>query len=126
MTDLLGIIIWLGSGLLKRLVLAYAFVRSSMIAIKEKKWGDYTYSLGIGNDIFGNKLIAPYANKYWVKSGGRKFGGNETISLCMAFNKRDGYNTPEADWWERRINFFQKNHLQITLDKYYSELSKQN
>jgi hypothetical protein len=69
------------------------------------------------NDIFGNKLIAPYANRHFIKPGGRRYGQNETISLTMALNKRDGFNTKEADFWERCINIFDKNHLEKTLRK---------
>jgi hypothetical protein len=111
MIDIVGFIIWIGSGLLKRLFFLFGLILGVYHSIKDKKLGDYFYSLGIGNDIWGNKLIAPHANKYWIKKGGRKYGGNETISKTMAYNKRDGYNTSRADFWENLINKVDKNHL---------------
>jgi hypothetical protein len=123
MTDIVGFIIWILSAVLKRLLFGYALCRGVIYAIKDKRLGDYFYSLGIGNDIFGNKLIAPYANRHFIKPGGRRYGQNETISLTMAINKRDGYNTKEADFWERCINIFDDNHLEKTLLKNNNNLN---
>ena len=111
MIDIIGFIIWIVSALAKLFLFIPSLVLSGYVAIKNKKLGDYFYSLGIGTDIYGNKLIAPYANKKFIKKGGRKYGGNETISKTMAYNKRDGYNTEVADKWENLINIFDKNHL---------------
>jgi hypothetical protein len=111
MQDSRGFIIWLLSVIVKKLVHLIAWILSVIQAIKDKKLGDYFYSLGIGNDIYGNKLIAPHANKYWVKKGGHEFGSSETISRTMAKNKRDGFNTKHADRWEEIINVVDRNHL---------------
>lgn len=134
MNDSKGILIYIGSWLIKRAVFLYAFISGSIIKIREKRWGDYTFSLAYGNDLFGAKLIAPHANKYWIKSGGYKYGepnkftmdGNKTISFFMAINKKEGFNTPEADWWEKKINIVDKDHLKKTLEKYYNELAQNN
>ena len=120
MTDIVGFIIWIGSFIIKRLIFLYALIRGIIYAIKDKKLGDYFYSLGYGNDLFGAKLIAPYANRKLIKPNGIKYGteDNKTISYYMAVNKRNGTNTPEADWWEKQINKVDKNHLEKTLKKH--------
>lgn len=119
MKDITGFIIWIGSFIIKRLVFLCGLLTGIYYSTKDKKLGDYFYSLGYGNDLFGAKLIAPFANRYFIKSGGHKYGSidNKSISYYMAINKRDKFNTPTADWWERKINFFDKNHLQKTLIK---------
>lgn len=119
MIDIVGFIIWIGSFIIKRLVFLFALIMGIFYTIKDKKLGDYFYSLGYGNDLFGAKLIAPFANRHFIKQGGHNYGSkdNKTISYYMAINKRDGFNTPAVDWWERRINFFDKNHLEKTLQK---------
>jgi len=113
MNDTLGAIIWIGSAIIKLLVFLYALIAGIILSIKDKKLGDYFYSLGYGNDLFGAKLIAPYANRRLIKEGGIKYGteDNKTISYYMSANKRNGTNTKEADWWEHKINIFDKNHL---------------
>lgn len=120
MIDIIGFLIWIGSFIIKRLVFLFALIAGIIYTVKQKKLGDYFYSLGYGNDLFGAKLIAPFANKHFIKQGGKKYGteDNKTISYYMAINKRYGFNTPAADWWERRINFFDKNHLEKTLKKH--------
>lgn len=84
---------------------------SLFIAYKEKRFSKYRYEVARGWDILANKMYEPVFNKKLVKKNGRKFGGDETISQCMAFNKYYGYDTPTAKKWERRINLFDKNHL---------------
>lgn len=125
MIDIVGFLIWVLSLVSKIIIFPYALIRGIIYAAIDKKLGDYFYSLGYGNDLFGLKLIAPYANRHFVKEGGFKFGepnkytkdGNKTISFYMAINKLHGFNTPEADKWERRINLVDKNHLNKTLAK---------
>lgn len=117
MNDLKGIGVFFLGKILLIIMFVPAIFQGLVISHREKNVGDYGYSLGSGIDIFGCKLIAPHANKYWVKPGGRRYGKNEHISLTMAINKRDGFNTPDADKWERRINWFDKNHLEKTLIK---------
>lgn len=117
MNDTKGIVVFLFARLVRWLVFFPALFQGLVISAQEKNIGDYGKSLGIGEDIFGNKLIAPHANKYWIKPGGTRFGSNETISETMAKNKRDGFNTKYADRWERLINRFEKNHLQKTLER---------
>lgn len=115
MSDIKGIAIFLLGKAALILLFIPALWQGFVISHRKKNVGDYSYSLGSGIDIFGNKLIAPHANKYWVKPGGRMYGQNEHISLTMAINKRDGFNTPDADKWEKRIDFFDSNHLYKTL-----------
>lgn len=111
MSDLKGIGIWLLGVFAKLVFFLPAIIQGIRISHKKKNVGDYFYSLGSGIDLFGAKLIAPHANKYWVKEGGRLYGKHEHISTTMAINKRYGYNTKYADRWERFINFFDTNHL---------------
>lgn len=118
MQDIIGFLYWLGSILLKILLFIPALCQGIKLSAQSRKLGDYLFSLASGNDTWGNKLIAPHANKYFVKPGGRRYGKNEHISLTMAINKRDGFNTEIADKWERRINFFDKDHLNKTLKNY--------
>jgi hypothetical protein len=119
MNDFKGFLTMIGGGVLRIILFFPAIWQGSVISIRSKKLGDYYWSIGSGTDIWGNKLIAPHANKYWVKPGGRQYGKNEHISLTMALNKQNGFNTPDADKWERRINRFDKDHLKKTLDDYY-------
>lgn len=117
MIDIVGFLIWILATLLKVVIFLPAIVLSIIQAAKNKKLGDYFYSLGIGTDIYGNKLIAPFANRYFKKEGGHDYGCNETISLCMAKNRRDGFETKSAKFVGNLIEFFDPNHLQETLNK---------
>lgn len=125
MVDIVGFAIWVLSVVVKTLIFMYSFVTGIFYSAKDKKLGDYFFSLGYGNDLFGAKLIAPYANKHFIKPGGFEYGkpnrytkdGNKTISFFMAINKQHGFNTKEADALEKLINVFDKDHLKKTLNK---------
>lgn len=117
MADLRGIALFLFAWLAKAIIFFPALCQGIKISAEKKNIGDYGYELASGTDIYGNKLIAPHANKYWVKPGGRPYGLNEHISVTMAINKHNQHNTQYADRWERVINFLDKNHLQKTLNK---------
>lgn len=78
-----------------------------IIAIKQKRFNKYRYEVARGWDILANKLYAPVFNAEM----GDNFGGDETISQCMARNKRDGTDTKTAKKVEKLINIFDKNHL---------------
>lgn len=90
---------------------------SIILAIKQRRLNAYYYEVARGWDILANKLYAPALNSRLVKKGGRMFGNDETISQCMAYNKFFGHDTTTAKKWERRINIFDKNHLEKTLNK---------
>lgn len=92
---------------------------SIVIAIKEKRLNKYYYEVSRGWDILANKMYEPALNSRLVNPGGKRYGGDETISQCMAFNKFFGYSTSDADKWEARINFFDKDHLKKTYEKTY-------
>lgn len=83
------------------------FPWSIYLAIKEKRFKKYCYQLSRGVDILANKAYEPVLNK----KIGPGFGKDETISQRMAFNKRNGLSYPDAAKWEKRINIFDKNHL---------------
>lgn len=121
MSDLKGFGIWIGAVFLRIVMFFPAVFQGVKISIQKKRLGDYFWSLGSGIDIWGNKLIAPHANKHWVKPGGRQYGMNEHISLTMAINKHYGHNTKYADRWERVINKVDKDHLAKTLKSYAKE-----
>lgn len=118
--DTKGFGIWALSVIVKFFVFGYALIRGIIYSAKDKKLGFYFYKLGYGNDLFGAKLIAPYANRHFIKKGGYKYGepnkytvdGNKTISFFMAINKMDGFNTTEADKWEKKIDQVDPNHLE--------------
>lgn len=90
---------------------------SIFLAIRHKKLNLYYYEVSRGWDILANKLYAPALNSRLVKKGGKEFGDDETISQCMAYNKFFGFDTHTAKKWEKRINVFDKNHLEKTLNK---------
>lgn len=117
MTDIVGFLIWVLATLLKVVIFLPALILSIIQAAINKKLGDYFYSLGIGTDIYGNKLIAPFANRYFKTKDGHEYGGNETISLCMAKNKKAGTCTKSAEVLGSMIEFFDKDHLNETLNK---------
>lgn len=119
MNDSKGFGFWVFSFTVKVLVFFPALYLSGKQAVKSKKLGDYFMSLAFGNDTFGNRLIAPHANVYWVKPGGRQYGAAENISVTMAWNKKHGFSTEHADKWERYINKFDKNHLEKTYKKVF-------
>lgn len=80
---------------------------SVIIAIKQKRFNKYRYEVARGWDILANKLYAPVFNEEM----GDNFGGDETISQCMAKNKRDGTDTKMAKKVEKLIDIFDKDHL---------------
>lgn len=86
---------------------------SIIIAIKQKRLNAYFYEVARGWDILANKLYEPALSKKL----GPNFGGDETISQRMAKNKYSGIAYPDAYKWEKRIDFFDKNHLEKTLKK---------
>lgn len=80
---------------------------SIIIAIKQKRLNKYRYEVARAWDILANKLYEPVFNEEM----GDNFGKDETISQCMARNKRNGTDTKTAKKVEKLINFFDKNHL---------------
>ena len=80
---------------------------SIIIAIKQKRFNKYRYEVARGWDILANKLYEPVFNEEM----GDNFGKDETISQCMARNKRNATDTKTAKKVEKIINFFDKNHL---------------
>jgi len=113
MTDLVAFILVLFAKLIVRLFGIVLFPWSIIIAIKDKKLNAYFYEVARGWDILANKLYAPAFNKKL----GPNFGGDETISQRMAKNKYSGIAYPAAYKWEKRIDYFDKNHLEKTLNK---------
>lgn len=83
------------------------FPWSLVLVIYNGGWRAYWYEVSRGWDILANKLYAPAFNKKL----GPGYGGDETISQRMAFNKRNKLSYPDAAKWETRINYFDKNHL---------------
>ena len=80
---------------------------SVIIAIRKKGLRKYWYEIARGFDILGNKLYAPVFNSEL----GKGFGKDETISQCMAKNKKKGTDTKTAKIVEKILNIFDKNHL---------------
>ena len=80
---------------------------SVIIAIKQKRFNKYRYEVARGWDILANKLYEPVFNEEM----GNGFGKDETISQCMARNKRNGTDTKTAKKVEKLINIFDKDHL---------------
>jgi len=80
---------------------------SVIIAIKQKRFNKYRYEVARGWDILANKLYEPVFNEEM----GDNFGKDETISQCMARNKRNGTDTKTAKKVEKLINIFDKDHL---------------
>lgn len=109
MTDFFGIVLSFLAWLLFKAFGIILFPWSIFIAIKEKRLGRYFYEIARGWDILANKAYEPALKKL-----GPGFGQDETISQRMAFNKRFGLDTDEARKWEKRINYFDKNHLEKT------------
>lgn len=87
---------------------------SYILAFKEKKFNFYKYESARGWDILANKKFAPVFNKMLVLDGGRKFGKDETISQCMAWNKYNGFETGAAKKVDKILEFFDKGHLAKT------------
>lgn len=116
MTDFAAYILSLFSKLIVRLFGIVLFPWSIIIAIKQKRLNSYFYEVARGWDILANKLYEPALNSRLTTNN--SFGGDETISQAMAKNKFiNNTHTPTADKWEKRINFFDKDHLQKTLKK---------
>lgn len=113
MSDFFGYILAKAAQLLVMLFGIILLPWSIILVIHQKRFGEYKYEVARGWDILANKLFEPAFN---LKLG-KGFGGDETISERMAKNKQDKTNTKTADWWEKRINFFDKNHLEKTLSK---------
>lgn len=107
MTDTQSIILaWFA----KKLVQVFGLVLlpwNWVLSIKNKTINRDKYEVSRGWDILANKL---YANVFNATLG-VGFGGDETISQCMARNKRNGTNTKTAIVVEKIINIFDKNHL---------------
>lgn len=90
---------------------------------RKKQVGGYFYTLGYGRDIWGNKLIAPYANRYFIPADGHLFGLDEPISLPLAVNCRDDkFLDDEAKWWVYAIEKANHGHMRTTLKGHDYEL----
>ena len=116
MTDFAAFIVALFAFVIVRVFGLILLPWSLFLAIKQKRLNSYFYEVGRGFDILANKLYEPALNSK-LQRNGRKFGQDETISQCMAFNKKYGFDTSTAKWWEKRINTIDKNHLEKTLNK---------
>lgn len=112
MTDFTAhILAWLSKKLVKMAAIVL-LPWSVIIAIKQKRLNKYRYEVARAWDILANKLYEPVFNEEL----GDGFGGDETISQCMARNKRNGTDTKTAKKVEKIINFFDKDHLsKVTL-----------
>ena len=120
MTDFVAFIVMIFAALLVRVFGIILLPWSIYLAIKQRRLNSYLYEVGRGLDILANKLYEPALNSK-LQNDGHKFGQDETISQSMARNKFETKtDTDTARWWEKRINFFDKQHLAKT----YSKLKK--
>lgn len=91
---------------------------SIYISIKYGVLSHWFYEIARGLDILANKIYSPAFNVLFVKDLGEPYGGDETISQCMARNKFDKKkDTKLAKDVEKIINLFDKQHLAKTYKK---------
>jgi hypothetical protein len=113
--DFKGFCIWMLQNVLKVLVFLPGLYLSGKQVIKDKYLGGWLYTLGYGGDIWGNKFIAPHANKHWKTPSGYSYGKDEPISLPLAINLRDGTHLPKCHKWVKGIEKSDKGHMRKTL-----------
>ena len=113
--DSKGFGLWLLQVIMKTLITVPGFILSAYQAVKGKYFGGYMYTLAYGGDIWGNKLIGPHANAYWITSNGYKFGQDEPISLPLAINVARNTYTEKMKKYVIGIEKVDPGHMKMTL-----------
>ena len=114
-SSIAGYILWIVA-LLLTVILSPVCIVYAMFCTNFNK---YAMNLAIRVDKYGNYLLAPIFNRWFITGEGFQFGqGDFTISYALGMNVLAGTLRAPGILLNNILNFFQPNHAVLTVKNY--------